>query len=118
MPLHHDFNQRLRRDVDVEPFGPMKRRNSPREEQRRRFFTHFLHCAWFFAEQPKERQRRREGEAVTIRCAWCEQEGRQPAIRQFDPQAHDPEVVTPESHGICDGHRLLFMHMLESSMTT
>ena len=54
---------------------------------------------------------------MTIHCAWCEQEGRPPVIRDLDSRAYDPDDATPQSHGICDGHKILFMHMLESSMT-
>lgn len=50
---------------------------------------------------------------MKIRCAWCEEEGRPAVIRDLDSQAYN--AAMPESHGICDGHKLLFMHMLESS---
>lgn len=62
---------------------------------------------------------RKEETAVKIRCAWCEQEGRPALISDLDSQAYlDSQTYNaamPESHGICMGHKLLFIHMLESS---
>jgi len=53
---------------------------------------------------------------VIIICAWCEREGRPALIRHIDSPVSHTDDILAQSHGICEGHRLLFAGMLESTV--